>query len=411
MNHILQLLLAFGIIIAAAKLVGSLSAAIKQPPVFGEILVGLLLGPSVLNMMGWPVFVPHGTEAVPAIGEVVHDIAEIGVILLMFIAGLETDLKGIIAVGKNAFWAAVGGVVLPMGFGTWFSMYMGFPFTESVFIGTILTATSVSITAQTLLEIGALKMKEGSTILGAAVIDDVMGIIVLSLVVAFSINPPQASGGISSAALPIAGLGLQIVLFFAVAVFIGAKFFDGILDYAVKLTSSHALFAMALVLCFLYAIGAEYFGKVAAITGSYICGVMMTRSKHFEKIEHSAKTFAYPFFVPVFLVDIGLRANARELGGDIPFVIGIVLIAILTKVGGCMAGARATGFDNRESLRVGIGMISRGEVGLIVAGYGLGHAIIQKDVFSAMVIMVLITTLVTPPLLRMVFPKKKLIEL
>ena len=411
MNHMLQLLLVFGIIIAAAKLIGSLSAAIKQPPVFGEILVGLLLGPSVLNMMGWPIFVAHGTEAVPAVGEVVHDVAEIGVILLMFIAGLETDLKGIIAVGKNAFWAAVGGVVLPMGFGTWFSMYMGFPFTESVFIGTILTATSVSITAQTLLEIGALKMKEGSTILGAAVIDDVMGIIVLSLVVAFSINPPQASGGISSAALPIAGLGLQIVLFFAVAVFIGAKFFDGILDYAVKLTSSHALFAMALVLCFLYAIGAEYFGKVAAITGSYICGVMMTRSKHFEKIEHSAKTFAYPFFVPVFLVDIGLRANARELGGDIPFVIGIVLIAILTKVGGCMAGARATGFDNRESLRVGIGMISRGEVGLIVAGYGLGHAIIQKDVFSAMVIMVLITTLVTPPLLRMVFPKKKLIEL
>lgn len=411
MNHILQLLLAFGIIIAAAKLVGSLSAAIKQPPVFGEILVGLLLGPSVLNMMGWPVFVPHGAEAVPAIGEVVHDIAEIGVVLLMFIAGLETDLKGIIAVGKNAFWAAAGGVILPMGIGTWFSMYMGFPLAESIFIGTILTATSVSITAQTLLEIGALKTKEGSTILGAAVIDDVMGIIVLSLVVAFSINPPQASGGISSAALPIAGLSLQIALFFVVAIFIGAKFFDRILDYAVRLTSSHALFAMALVLCFLYAIGAEYFGKVAAITGSYICGVMMTRSKHFEKIEHSAKTFAYPFFVPVFLVDIGLRANARELGGDIPFVIGIVLIAILTKVSGCMAGARATGFDNRESLRVGVGMISRGEVGLIVAGYGLGHAIIQKDVFSAMVIMVLITTLVTPPLLRMVFPKKKLIEL
>ena len=148
MNHMLQLLLVFGIIIAAAKLIGSLSAAIKQPPVFGEILVGLLLGPSVLNMMGWPIFVAHGTEAVPAVGEVVHDVAEIGVILLMFIAGLETDLKGIIAVGKNAFWAAAGGVILPMGIGTWFSMQMGFPFAESVFIGTILTATSVSITYQ-----------------------------------------------------------------------------------------------------------------------------------------------------------------------------------------------------------------------------------------------------------------------
>jgi len=411
MSHILQLILALSVIVAAAKIVGSLSATIKQPPVFGEILIGLLLGPSLLNLMGWPIFQPHGMEAVPPIAEVIHDIAEIGVILLMFIAGLETDLKGILAVGKNAFWAAVGGVALPMGAGTLFSVHMGFPVPESIFIGTILTATSVSITAQTLLEIGAVKTREASAILGAAVIDDVMGIIVLSLVVAFSTNPPDMTGAPMDSIWPIALLVLQIAAFFVIAILIGAKFFDKVLDYAVKLTSSHALFAMTIVICFLYAWGAEYFGKVAAITGSYLCGVMLTRSKHFEKIEHSAKIFAYPLFVPVFLVDIGLRANARELGGDIPFVTGIILIAIVTKVIGCMAGARATGFNTQESFRVGIGMISRGEVGLIVAGYGLGHSIIQKDIFSAMVIMVLATTLVTPPLLRMAFPKKKLLEL
>lgn len=409
MSHILQLLVALSIIIATAKIFGSLSAAIKQPPVFGKIFVGLMLGPTVLNMMGWPIFQPHGAETVPAVSEVIHDIAEIGVILLMFIAGLETDIKGILRVGNNAFWAAAGGVVLPMGLGTWFSTYMGFPIKESIFIGTILTATSVSITAQTLMEIGALKSKEGSTILGAAVIDDVMGIIMLSLVVAFSINSRQQTSLISNTS-SIAILLLQIAAFFIIAILAAAKLFDKLLDFAIKLTTSHALFAMTLVLCFLYAWGAEYFGKVAAITGSYICGAMLTRSKYFEKIKDSVKIFAYPFFIPVFLIDIGLRANARELGGGVIFTAGIILIAITTKILGCMAGAKATGFSSKESLRVGIGMISRGEVGLIVASYGLTHAIIKRDIFSAMVLMVLVTTLITPLLLRFVFPKKPLVE-
>ncbi|MDD4878926.1 MAG: cation:proton antiporter [Candidatus Omnitrophica bacterium] len=409
MSHILQLLIALSIIIAAAKIIGSLSAAIKQPPVFGKIIAGLILGPSLLNMMGWPIFQPHGAEMAPAIGEVIHDFAEIGVILLMFIAGLETDIKSVLKVGKNAFWAAAGGVILPMGLGTWFSSYMGFPLKESIFIGTILTATSVSITAQTLMEIGAINSKEGSTILGAAIIDDVMGIIVLSLVVAFSINPPGGSS-LASNTSSIVILLVQIAAFFAIAMLVAAKFFDKILDYAVKLTTTHALFAMTLVLCFLYAWAAEYFGKVAAITGAYICGVMLTRSKHFEKIEHAAKVFAYPLFIPVFLIDIGLRANARELNGDLVFAIGIILVAIATKILGCMGGAKATGFTSKESLRVGIGMISRGEVGLIIASYGLTHAVISLDIFSVMVIMVMATTVVTPPLLGLVFPKKKLQE-
>lgn len=409
MSHTLQLLIALSIIIASAKIIGSLSAAIKQPPVFGKIIVGLILGPSLLNMMGWPIFQPHGTEMAPAIGGIIHDIAEIGVILLMFIAGLETDIKGVMKVGKNAFWAAAGGVILPMGIGTWFSSYMGFPLKESIFIGTILTATSVSITAQTLMEIGAINSKEGSTILGAAVIDDVMGIIVLSLVVAFSINPPGGSS-LASNTSSIAILLVQIAAFFVIAMLVAAKFFDKILDYAVKLTTTHALFAMTLVLCFMYAWAAEYFGKVAAITGAYICGVMLTRSKHFEKIEHAAKVFAYPLFIPVFLIDIGLRANARELSGDLVFAIGVILVAIATKILGCMGGAKATGFTSKESLRVGIGMVSRGEVGLIIASYGLTHAVISQDIFSVMVIMVMATTVVTPPLLGLVFPRKKLQE-
>lgn len=408
-NSLLQLLLALSIIIAAAKIAGSLSAKFGQPPVFGKILAGLVLGPSLLNMLGWPIFRPASPQTVSLLPEIIHYLAEIGVILLMFVAGLETDVKGVLKVGNNAFWAAAGGVVLPFGAGAWFSRAMGFSFNESMFIGAILTATSVSITAQTLMELGALKSKEGSTILGAAVIDDVMGIIILSLVVAFSIN--AVSTGSSPAGLSsIIILPVQIAIFFAVSIIVGLNFFEPILKFAEKLTASKAMFAIVLVICFMYAWAAEYFGKVAAITGSYMAGVLFTRTTFFRKIEEAAKTFAYPFFVPIFLIDIGLKANARELGSNLTFTIVIIVIAILTKVAGCFLGSLATGFNMKESTRVGIGMISRGEVGLIIASYGLTHAVIQRDIFSAMVLMVLVTTLITPILLRFVFPKKQLIE-
>jgi len=409
MNLLLQILLVVSIIIAAAKIAGSLSAKIGQPPVFGKILAGLILGPSLLNIMGWPIFQPVANENASLLPEIIHYLAELGVILLMFVAGLETDVAGVLKVGKNAFWAAAGGVLLPLGIGTWFSRAMGLSFSESIFIGTVLTATSVSITAQTLMELGALKSKEGSTILGAAVIDDVMGIIVLSLVVAFSVN--TASGNQLGAKFSsIAILLVQIAVFFAAAIFIGAKFFEPILKYSEKLTASKSMFAIVLVICFIYAWAAEYFGKVAAITGSYMAGVLFTKTTFFKKIEESAKTFAYPFFVPIFLLDIGLRANERELGGNINFTLMIIVIAVFAKVAGCFLGSFATGFNVKESTRVGIGMISRGEVGLIIAGYGLTHAIIQRDIFSVMVLMVLFTTLITPILLRFVFPKKQLVE-
>ena len=409
MEPLLRLLIALSIIIAVAKTAGSISAKLGQPPVFGKILAGLILGPSVLNMLGWPIFLAAAPEAASLLPEIIHYLAEIGVILLMFVAGLETDVKGVLKVGNNAFWAAAGGVILPFGAGAWFSRAIGFSFGESMFIGAVLTATSVSITAQTLMELGALKSKEGSTILGAAVIDDVMGIIALSLVVAFSINPTLA-GSSSSGASSIMILLIQIAIFFAVSIIIGLNFFEPVLKFAEKLTTTKAVFAIALVICFMYAWAAEYFGKVAAITGSYMAGVLFTRTLSFKKIEESAKTFAYPFFVPIFLIDIGLRANARELGGNLTFTIVIIIIAILAKVVGCMAGSLATGFNMKESARVGIGMISRGEVGLIVASYGLTHAVIQRDIFSAMVLMVLVTTLITPILLRFVFPRKTLIE-
>jgi len=207
------------IVVASAKMAGALATRIHQPSVFGEILAGLVLGPTVLNILGWSVFAPPpGADAVPLLA-LVRDLAQIGVLLLMFVAGLETDLVLMRQVGKVAFWSALGGVILPMAGGAVTAVAFGLPlYWEAIFIGAILTATSVSISAQTLLEIGALRSREGSTILGAAVIDDVIGIIVLSLVVALA---KASGGGMNWTELAI--VMARVTVFFIGAIAIGLR--------------------------------------------------------------------------------------------------------------------------------------------------------------------------------------------
>ncbi|HRZ86752.1 MAG TPA: cation:proton antiporter [bacterium] len=408
MEHTLQLLLILTIILVFAKAAGALAVRFGQPDVFGKILAGFILGPTVLNILGWKIFA-DGHAAPGMLMNTLRDLGSIGVVLLMFIAGLETDLKGLLKVGKVAFWAAFGGVVLPMAAGTAISRYFGYGWQESVFIGTILTATSVSITAQTLLELNALKSKEGSAILGAAVIDDVMGIIALSLVVGFVLASGSTAGAASAgSAASIILLLIRMGLFFAVSIFIGTRYFEKYLKLAAKVPAGHIVFAAALAVMFFYAWAAEYAGKVANITGAYIAGVLLARTSFRGKIIHEAQLFSYSFFVTIFLVNLGLVADARTLGGSVAFVTLIIAIAIITKIVGCGAGAFLTGFNFRESLRVGVGMISRGEVGLIIASYGLSHGVIDNAIFSDTILMVMATTLVTPVLLRFVFPTKRL---
>jgi Kef-type K+ transport system membrane component KefB len=406
MAHFLQLLLLLALAIAAAKLAGTLAARIGQPAVFGEILIGLILGPTVLNILGWPIFSTpvesSGTHV--SLDGIIRDLAEIGVLLLMFVAGLETDLQEMRRVGKVAFWSALGGVLLPLAGGVAISVAFGFSLLwEAIFIGTILTATSVSISAQTLLEIGALRSREGATILGAAVIDDVMGIVLLSLVVAFA---KASAAGVDVAQL--GAVGLRIVLYFVLALYTG-RFLPAVLAWANQLPVSQALLAAAVVIAMLYAWAAEYVGTVAAITGAYVAGVLIGQTRFKAEIDDGIHPLAYSIFVPIFFISIGLQANGRALGNQFGFTITLIAIAIVAKAVGCALFAKWCGFTNQESLRVGIGMISRGEVGLIVAGYGLSNGIIGADVFSASVIMVLVTTMVTPPLLRLVFPRSVLI--
>lgn len=405
MSHFLQLVLLLAFIVVAAKLAGALANRLGQPAVFGEILVGLLLGPTVLNVLAWPAFaspVELGRDASTPLLSVVRDLADIGVVLLMFVAGLETDLVELRRVGKVAFWSAFGGVALPMAGGAATAVAFGFPlYWDGIFIGAILTATSVSISAQTLIELGALRSREGATILGAAVIDDVMGIIVLSLVVAFA----RASvDGVDMA--QIGTVALRIAAFFAAAVALG-RWFGPVLRWASSLEVSQGVLAAALVLAFIYSWAAEYLGAVAAITGAYTAGVLIARTEFKKELDAGIHPVTYSMFVPAFFISIGLQANGRELGERALFTIVLVVVAIVTKAIGCGVCARLFGFTTKESVRVGVGMISRGEVGLIVAGYGLANGLIGRDVFSASVIMVLATTMVTPPMLRLVFPRRR----
>jgi Kef-type K+ transport system membrane component KefB len=399
MSHVLQLLLLLSVIIVAAKLAGSYSNRIGQPAVFGELLAGLVLGPTFLDILGWPIFqTPNGQGAAPLL-PLVRDLADIGVMLLMFIAGLETDPAEMRRVGHAAFWTAAGGVVLPFAGGAAVAVAFGQPlFWEGIFVGTILTATSVSISAQTLMEIGALRSREGAVILGAAVIDDVMGIVVLSLVVAFARSTgPQGLGEIAL----VVG---RMILYFAAA-FLAGRCFEPVARWGERLGVSQGLLAVVLVTAFLSAWFAEFVGGVAAITGSYIAGLCFAQTSYKSKIDAGIHPLTYSMLVPVFFVAIGLQANGRQLGGHVGFTLAIVGVAVVAKVVGCGGAARLLGLENAASVRIGVGMISRGEVGLIVASYGLAHGLVGSGVFSASVIMVLATTMVTPPLLRLAFPK------
>ncbi len=416
MPHLLQLLLLLSIIIFAAKAAGALSIRFGQPAVFGEILIGLVLGPTVIDLLHlWPF-----AGSAETMERTVKDFSEIGVILLMFVAGLETDLEGMKRVGRVAFWAAAGGVILPMFGGVVAARFFGFGWREAIFIGTVMTATSVSISAQTLMELKQLRSKEGSTILGAAVIDDVMGIIVLSFVIAFS---AVGAAGATELALPSlisnslfgGNKVMEIVLifvlmaaFFAASIWFGRRYFDRLLQFASRVPASQALLATTVGIALIYALLAQYLGQVAAITGSYIAGVLFAQTSFKHQIDEGIQPLTYSILVPVFFISIGLEANGRALLGnssELWLTAVILVVAITGKVIGCSVPALLCGFNRQEALRVGVGMISRGEVGLIVAGVGLASGIINQEIFSIMVIMVLVTTMVTPLLLRLVFPR------
>lgn len=393
MDPLLQFLLALAIIVVAAKGSGYLSTRLGQPAVLGELLVGLILGPTVLDMLHWPVF------GDAHLGETLSHLAHLGVLFLMFIAGLEIDIEGMMRAGRPAVLAGIAGVIAPVVLGMAATLPFGFDLQRSLFIGLVLSATSVSISAQTLMELGVLRTRVGVALLGAAVVDDVLVILLLSLFVALA-------GGGGEGVVAVFWVLLKMAAFLGLAIWLGARILPRLGSLVDQLPISEGVMALAIVVTLLYAWTAEALGGMAAITGAFLAGLLFARTPLRHHIKARMHTLAYSWLVPVFFVSIGLEADARALGlGGLPFALLIIFVAVLSKVLGGGIGARLGGFSNGEALRLGVGMASRGEVGLIVAAVGLDTGLIGEEIFASAVLMVLATTLLTPIMLRALYPK------
>jgi Kef-type K+ transport system membrane component KefB len=389
MSAFLQFILAIGLLIGAARLGGLVSKRLGQPGVLGELLVGVLLGPTLLDFFQLNWFSDEH------LGEQIQHLAELGVILLMFLAGLEIELDEMVKTGRAAAVAGLLGVVVPMGLGLGAAVLFDYALAKAIFIGIVLSATSVSISAQTLMELRVLRSREGLALLGAAVFDDVLVILVLSLFLA--LGGGGGAGGLGEVALVLARMAAYLVG----AGLAGYLLIPRLLRWIHRLPISHGLVSFGMVIVLLFAWSAEVLGGVAAITGAFLVGLAFARSPLRQEIEHNFSALTYGFFVPLFFVSIGLQANAREVTGP-ALVFGVVLIvvAVVSKIVGSGLGAWWGGLKRHEALRLGIGMVSRGEVGLIVASVGLAEGLIDSVVFAEIVLVVLVTTLLTPLLLR-----------
>lgn len=395
MTPFLQLILALFIIIFLAKMGGYISSRLHQPSVLGELLVGLLIGPSLINLMQWSYFTDSHLP------ETIHQFAELGVLLLMFIAGLDLHLTELARTGRIALAAGILGVILPLGLGWGAGMLFSMGGLQAVFIGLILSATSVSISAQTLMELGVLRSRVGVALLGAAVLDDILVVLGLSLFVAAN----QASGnGLLTSLLLI----VRMIVYVMIGIALGIWALPRLSTRVDRLPISRGLVAFSFVVALLYAWAAEALGSMAAITGAFLAGLMFSRSQVKDRIESGISTIAYGVFVPVFFVNVGLSTNARALNAESLYLLLVLsIVAIVGKMSGSGLGAYLTGFSRLEAAQLGAGMVSRGEVGLIVASVGIAEGWLPEQLFSTIVGVVLITTLLTPPLLRFLFGLQK----
>ena len=381
-------LLSIALILISTKVLGLFSKKIKLPQVVGALIAGVIMGPACL---GWI----HNTEMLSCL-------SEIGVIVLMFAAGLETDINELKRTGKASFLIALIGVLVPLAGGAAAAYFFndsvdGNKMLQNIFIGIILTATSVSITVETLKEMGKLSTPAGNAILGAAIIDDILGIIALTMVI--SMADPSVSIGM--VLLKILGF---FVFTFVAAVGYHYAFKKWTDNNPVKLRRYVVIsFAFCLVLAFC----AEYFFGVADITGAFFAGLAISGTNKADYVTKRFDTLSYLLLSPIFFASIGLKVVLPKMNLEIVlFTVIICLVAVLTKVIGCGLGAKICKYSNKESLQIGVGMISRGEVALIVANKGEAVGLMSDKFFAPIVIMVVLTTIITPVLLKVVFKDK-----
>lgn len=388
LNFIFSLVL----IIMAAKAAGYLSTLIGQPSVLGELLAGLILGPTVMDVFHtWPSLSDDHTLL-----ETIKMMAELGVIMLMFLAGIELELSELLRSGRVSALSGVLGVIVPFGLGTGTALLFNAELSQAIFVGLALSATSVSISAQTLIELNVLGSRVGLALLGAAVFDDILVILFLS-VASLLVG---GSGGVFEIIITI----LRMIGFLVGGAAIGFYLLPRLVSWVNRLPISQGTVAFVLCASLVYAWMAEVIGGVAAITGAFMVGLFLARLPFKDQIEHTFATMAYGFFVPIFFVNIGLEVNLRAISGsDWIYAIVLTLVAIASKIVGSGFGASVSGFTRLEALRLGIGMVSRGEVGLIVAAFALSQGLLSPGTFSIVVFMVIVATLVTPPMLRLAY--------
>ena len=379
-----EFLLILAVILLSTKVFGLISERVHMPQVVGALLAGVVLGPSVLGLVEETDFLLKTSE--------------IGVILLMFMAGLDTDLEELKKTGLASFVIALIGVVVPLIAGTGLYLVffpdMGEPLhmLKALFIGVVLTATSVSITVETLREMGRLKGKVGTAILGAAIIDDIMGIIVLTLVSAMTDPTVQ----------PIAVLG-RIVAFFILVVIVGFVMYRLFRAITNEWSNHRRIAIYALSFCLILSFVAEHYFGIADITGAYFAGLILCNLLEArEYINKKVNILAYMFFSPVFFASMGIKTELDGMTGSLLiFSFALLAVAIITKIVGCGLGAKLMGFNWSDSLSIGLGMVSRGEVALIVAQKGAQVGLIDSLLFPPIVLVVIVTTLITPILLKL----------
>ena len=394
MSPFLQLAFELVIILLAAKAAGYISTRLGQPSVLGELLVGVLLGPSVINILGLPFI--NSTS----LGATISELSELGVLLLMFIAGLELHLGELAGHRKVSLLASVGGLLLSIGMGWGVGRLFGMQDTAALLLGVALGATSVSISARTLMELKILRSRVGLSLLGAAVVDDVLSILAFSIFLAVT----TGSGGIGG----LVWLTARMALFLAAAVAFGLWVLPPLVRWVGHLSISQGTFAFAIVTLLAYGLAAEVVGQMAALIGAFLAGLMFARTPEKSQIEPGMTVLAYGLFVPIFFINIGLSIDLRTLQFNaIWLILAVTSAAVVGKIFGAAAGARLGGFPGHEAIQLGTGMVARGEVTLIVAAEGIKSGYLNSGAFSAIVAVVLLSTMFTPPLLRYAFVRSK----
>ncbi len=396
----LQFLLILAIIIAVAKFGGFVSLQLGQPAVAGEVLAGLILGPTAINLLHWPVFTDVHLE------ETFTFLAELGVLLLMFIAGLEVHLRDLVRSGRAATFAGVLGFLVPLALGYLVATMFGFEPEQGFFIGLLLAPTSVSISAQTLMELKALRSRVGVTLLGAAVIDDTLVVLGVSFFLAvLDGDSTTASSG------DILTLIVRMALYILIAGFIGFRVIPRLSRWIENLPVSQGVVSVAFMVMIFFAWSAEYLGGVVTIIGAFIAGLSFARTPLKERILAGFSSIAYGVFVPIFFVAVGLEANLRSLNSsNVMLLIGLLATAVLSKIIGSGIGGYFGKLGLKESLQLGFSMVPRGEVVLIVASVGITEGFIDQAELSVTVGLVVLTTLITPPILRWLFRKPAVLQ-